>query len=74
MPKVRKKIPALEKEIEDFANSADDLTKNGKEGMIRTTIAFTQEEYKKIKEIANQEDRTLQSQVRHMLKNAFRDI
>lgn len=69
MPKIRKLKQFSEKDIENFANASDESIGNLKEEMIRTTVSFTNTEHKKLKTLAKQDGRTLQSQVRHMLKN-----
>jgi len=68
MPKVRKPQQRSIKDIEKFASASDDSIGSKKEFMVRTTISFTENEHEKLKEIAQQERRTLQAQVRHLLK------
>lgn len=68
MPKVRKPKQRPIEDLEKFASASDDSIKNKKDFMIRTTISFTENEHEKLKQIAKQERRTLQAQVRHLLK------
>lgn len=73
MPKVRKRKVISDKEIEKFANESDEAI-GKKDRMVRTTISFTEEEHVQLKKIANQESRTLQSQVRFILKEFLAKI
>jgi len=69
MPKVRKRKQSSIQDIEEFTNGSEDLMEHSVEKMIRTTVSFTDKEHKQLKTIAKEEGRTLQSQVRHMIKN-----
>ena len=68
MPKIRKRKQFLETDIENFATASDDTIGYQKEERIRTTVSFTSLEHKKLKQLAKQDGRTLQSQVRYLLK------
>lgn len=68
MPKVRKRQKLSNQDIEKFANASDDTIDSKKEVMIRTTISFNEKEHEKLKQLAQKERRTFQSQVRHLLQ------
>jgi len=69
MPKIRKRKQVSETDIENFANASDDTIGNQQEERIRTTVSFSRLEHEKLKQLAKQDGRTLQAQVRHLLKD-----
>ena len=68
MPKVQKRKQLSKIDIENFANASDDTVGALQEEMIRTTVSFTSREHRKLKQLAQEDGRTLQAQVRYMLK------
>lgn len=68
MPKIRKRKQFSETDIESFGNASDDTIGKQQKEQIRTTVSFSRLEHEKLKQLAKQDGRTLQSQVRYLLK------